>query len=126
MKFHDYHLRGYSVTDGGKTITLDLVASLMPTADVSHIRFSEVAVYHFTHLGGAIISDVFETTFLDAAKETAFDLANAQSSLGGLPFSVTDNSAYERYFTANEFRTWLLVSAIGFKGFIVARTVQQE
>lgn len=126
MKFHDYHLRGYSVTDYGKTITLDLVASLSPGADVSAIRFSDVVVYHFTHLGGAIISDIFETTFLDAANETGYDLAKVQSSLGGLPFGATDSSDYELYYTANGFRTWLLISAIGFKGFIVARTVRQE
>lgn len=126
MKFHDYHLREYSVTDHGRTITLELVESLAPGADVSIIRFSEVIVYHFTHLGGAIITDLFETTFLDAAKETGFDLSKIQAKLGGLPFAADDNSACQRHFTENHVKTWLLISAIGFTGLIVAKDLRQD
>lgn len=125
MKYHDHHLRGYSVADYGKTITLELVDSLSPAAEVSIIRFSEVIAYNFTHLGGAIITDIFETSFLDAAKETGFDLSKAQKKLGGLPFDASDISACQGYFTKHRFKIWLLISAIGFTGLIVAKETQQ-
>lgn len=125
MKYHDHHLRGYSVADHGRTITLELVDSLSPSAEVSIIRFSEVIVYHFTHLGGAIITDIFETSFLDAAKETGFDLSGTQNKLGGLPFAAHDNLACQGYFAEHHFKTWLLISAIGFTGLIVAKNARQ-
>ncbi len=126
MKYHDYHLRGYSIRDHGRTIILDLVESLTPDADVSVIRFSEVIAHQFIHLGGAVITEIFETTFLDAARETDFDLSATQTKLGGLPFAFGENSEYQRYFIENRFKTWLLISAIGFQGLIVGKDARQE
>src|SRR5689334_10400667 len=59
MKYHDYHLRGYSVESFGSRIVLDLVYDY-PGADKqeSKIEFSDVACYFFQHTAGAIITNI--------------------------------------------------------------------
>jgi hypothetical protein len=76
LKFHDYHLRGYSVSGFGSTVLLDLLYDCagQPRKE-STIRFVGVDLYHFTHTGGAIITDVAEVPVADHLDSIADDLA---------------------------------------------------
>ena len=50
MRYHDFHLREYRVSDFGKHITLDLVYDYAgKPKERSQIEFSDVALYNFTH-----------------------------------------------------------------------------
>ena len=65
MRYHDFHLREYHVSDFGKRITLHLVYDYeAKPREESHIEFCEVALYNFTHTGGAIITDVDEASLV--------------------------------------------------------------
>lgn len=55
IPYHDYHLRGYTAGDYGRSITLDLEHS-SDDARKTEIHFTEVETYRFLHTGGAIIT----------------------------------------------------------------------
>jgi hypothetical protein len=59
VRFHDFHLAGYTVSDFGGTIMLELVYDYPDQPrETSRIKFSDVAAYHFIHTEGAIIVDI--------------------------------------------------------------------
>jgi hypothetical protein len=61
MKYHDYHLQGYTVADFGGKVTLHLVLDYPGRSrDESYIEFSRVALYNFTHTTAAIVTDIVE------------------------------------------------------------------
>ena len=50
MRFHDFHLSGYSVRKFGGEILLHLIYDYPPRPpEESHIRFGDVEFYHFVH-----------------------------------------------------------------------------
>ena len=50
MKYHDFHLQGYEVSEKGKTVTLNLVYDYPDTGkEESNIKFTDVTLYNFTH-----------------------------------------------------------------------------
>ncbi len=124
MKYHDFHLRSYAVSDFGKRITLDLVNDLSSAPEVSSIEFTDVIAYHFVHTGGSIIIDISEDTFLRATNETRLSFSEAMNSLGGLSFWEADGAGYQRRFEEMGYRTWTIISAIGFVGFVVCKNVR--
>ena len=124
MKYHDFHLRSYVVSDFGKRITLDLVSDLSSAPEVSTIEFTDVIAYRFVHTGGSIIIDISEDTFLRATNETLLSFSEAMNSLGGLSFREADGAGYQRRFEEMGYRTWTIISAIGFVGFVVCKTVR--
>lgn len=125
MRYHDFHLREYHVSDFGKHIILDLVYDYagLPTEE-SQIGFSDVALYNFTHTGGAIITDIEETSLHDLLSEVGASLSawNQQYGVSGWRDNL-DN--YRRSLESTGHRAWRIISAIGFHGFVVARSIHQ-
>ena len=125
MRYHDFHLSSYLVSDFGTRIVLNLVYDYPgQTREESHIEFTDVACYHFVHSGGAIITDIDEEP-LDAfvKKEEAFLSATyvAQS----VRFWQKSASDYLVHLQNENYRAWRIGSAIGFAGFVVAKKVGQ-
>ncbi|MFN7140249.1 MAG: hypothetical protein ACK4UN_13015 [Limisphaerales bacterium] len=121
MRYHDYHLREYLVADFGTRIifSLTLEAPGQPT-DESTIEFLDVALYHFTHTAGAIITDISAVP-LRAFLTEQQALLSSWSKQQALRFW---DSSFEEYFHTLEkkrYRAWIIGSAIGFEGFIIAR-----
>ena len=125
MRYHDFHLREYRVSDFGKHITLDLVYDYAgKPKERSQIEFSDVALYNFTHTGGAIITDIDETSVDDLLSEVGASLSVWSQKRGVTGWR--DN--LENYRTTLEsagHKAWRVVSAVGFYGFVVARSVHQ-
>jgi hypothetical protein len=66
MRFHDFHLSGYSVRKFGGEVVLHLIYDYpAQPPEESHIRFGDVEFYHFVHTGGAIILDIAEISLSD-------------------------------------------------------------
>ena len=123
MKYHDFHLRGYSVEAHGATIVLDLVYD-HPGRDIqeSRIKFSDVACYSFDHTTGAIITGIEEVDIAALAKEQEQKLSFFAKQYG-LSHWKTDLTQYVAALETERLRAWRIDSAIGFSGFIIARSV---
>ena len=126
MRYHDFHLRSYTVSDSGRKIELHLVYDYPgATERDSHIEFSDVVCHHFVHTEGAILTDIDEEPLREfVKKEKAFlSLAAAQD---GVRLWRTDAADYLRRLEEGGYRAWRLESAIGFSGFVVARAVREK
>ena len=122
MRFHDFHLSGYSVSKFGGEIVLDLVSE--DSRETSKVRFSGVAAYHFVHAGSAIITDITEVPVPQLLKTIGDELAEWERTLGGLPHWNNDRAKYAATLQENGYKAWTIVSAIGFEGFIIAECVE--
>jgi hypothetical protein len=125
MRYHDFHLREYQVSDFGKRITLYLVYDYAgKPKEESHIEFSDVALYNFTHTGGAIITDVEEANLADLFDEVGGALIGWHKQLGVAGWRDTLED-YRSTLEAAGHKGWRIDSAIGFSGFVVAKSVRQ-
>lgn len=122
MRYHDYHLRGYSVSDFGNTISLDLVFDY-PNAprDESTIQFSDVIAYHFIHSGGAIIVEIAEIALSKISKEIESVLTSYGRQFGG---AITNFREDKGKLEMDGYKVWTIGSAIGFEGLIVAKNAK--
>jgi hypothetical protein len=124
MKYHDFHLRGYSVEDFGARIVLDLVCDHPDQKkEESRIEFCDVACYSFDHASGAIITDIEELDVATLAREEGQKLAFLARQ-HGLKYWKADISDYIATIQKEQLRGWRIDSAIGFAGFVIARTVE--
>jgi hypothetical protein len=126
VKYHDFHLLGYAVSDFGKTITLDLVYDYpnFPREE-SKIQFSDVIAYNFIHSGGAIIVDIIETPMLQISKEVEIDLINYANQFGGTINKFQNDLELNKAMLEKEgYKLWTIWSAIGFGGIIMAKSVK--
>ena len=123
MEFHDFHLDGYVVDRKGKSIVLNLARDYPnPETVESHIRFSDVALYNFTHTASAIITDIVEQPVSGLVREFGAKISDWAKLYGVDHWSDT----LENYINALEtqqFSSWCIESAIGFHGFVIARAV---
>jgi len=126
MKYHDFHLRGYSVESFGSRIVLHLVYDY-PGGEKqeSRIEFSDVACYSFQHTTGAIITDIEELDVATLVKEEEDKLLDFARQYG-LKFWKTDISNYIATLQKEGLRGWRINSAIGFGGFVIARSVKGD
>jgi hypothetical protein len=124
MRFHDFHLSGYTVSDFGGTITLHLVFDYpeLPKQK-SHIRFSDVAAYDFVHTGGAIITGIDEVSLEGLLASVGNDLVEWWRLHGGYAHWRDDPAEYLDRLQAANCKAWLLTSAIGFGGFVIAYAI---
>lgn len=60
---------------------------------------------------------------MEAVEEMKLDLPEDLRLHGGLRVSFATNEEYGEYFANEGFKTWLILSAIGFAGMIVGRNV---
>lgn len=126
MYFHDYHLKGYSVRDNGRTrtIVLDLVYDYPDVEKrISRIEFQNVACYFFTHTAGAIITDIEEVELEVLVIQEAIQL-EAFAHWHGLDYWSTNVAGYLAKLKAENFRAWRIESAIGFSGFVIGLEVE--
>jgi len=125
MRYHDFHLREYQVSDFGKRITLHLVYDYAGRPkEESHIEFSGVALYNFTHTGGAIITDIEEASLGGLFEEIGgtLDEWHKQHGVPGLKNTLED---YRSTLDSAGHKAWRIDSAVGFGGFVVAKSVRQ-
>jgi hypothetical protein len=125
MRFHDFHLDGYSVSDSGARIVLHLVLENQDGSKYwSHIEFAGVACYHFDHSTGAIITDVIEVAAANIIRDNETTIGMFATRLG-LQHWNEDLDAYIQTLERKGFRCWQIESAIGFSGFVICRTAKQ-
>lgn len=123
MRYHDYHLKAYSVEDYGTTITLHLSWDYDgAAADDSLIRFSGVSLYHFVHTQGAVITHLDEVALTELL-ETFGDQLPEWDRWHGVRGWRGDCQCTAAHLQAEGYRAWSISSAIGFQGFVIARTV---
>jgi hypothetical protein len=125
MRYHDFHLREYRVTDFGTRISLHLVYDYegRPTEE-SEIEFSDVMLYNFTHTSGAIITDIEESSVGDVLGEVRESLPEWNRQHGIARWRDTLEN-YQAALESTSHKAWRISSAIGFYGFVVARSVRQ-
>ncbi|HEY5346353.1 MAG TPA: hypothetical protein VIK62_08430 [Verrucomicrobiae bacterium] len=125
MNYHDYHLRSYSVSDFGNTITLDLVCDYPNSPkDESKIEFTDVVAYHFIHTGGTIITEIDEIPVIELLEKVGDSLLEWSHQHGGLKFLNKDLSAYKTKLEGEGYKSWSIESVIGFEGFVIAKKVE--
>ncbi len=124
MRFHDFHLDGYEVLHKGKTIVLHLVFDY-PEAekDESHIKFSGVTLYNFTHTAGAIITDIMEGSIPEFIQEYGEQILEWKRLNGVELFWKGTLDDYALKLQTEGFKVWHIDSAIGFFGFVVAKDI---
>jgi hypothetical protein len=123
VRFHDFHLAGYTVSDFGGTIVLDLVYDYPDRpSETSRIKFSDVAAYHFVHTGGAIITEIEEIRVPQLLKQVGDQLAE-WSRMHGLLHWSDDRDQYAATLQQKGYRAWTIESAVGFEGFVIAKSV---
>jgi hypothetical protein len=91
----------------------------------SHIRFSDVEVYHFVHVGGTIIFGIDEvpvSQILDKFWERILHFAKQHGGLSH--WDRDDRASYQLKLQADGYKAWDISSSIGFEGFVIAKSVQ--
>ncbi len=127
MRYHDYHLSGYSVSDHGGTITLHLVYDYpgLPK-DHSEIEFTAVAAYRFVHTGGAIITEIYEVPLPELIEAIYDELTESWRCHGGFRSWDDDRLKYLLALENDGCRGWRIESAVGFEGFIISKDARQK
>jgi hypothetical protein len=127
MRYHDFHLAGYTVSDFGSTIALHLIYDYPGQAkEESVIQFADVAAYHFVHTGGAIINDIAEQSMAALFQRIGRDLAEWWRLHGGYQLWDDDLDRYRGKLETAGYHAWTIDSAIGFEGFVIAKAVAQR
>ena len=125
LRYHDYHLKGYRVSDFGNTIALDLIYDYPGhPLDESTIEFTDVILYHFIHTTGAIIIDIDVTPISKVLSDHAEEITAWDHQLGVAKWPGTIQG-YENYLTSSGYLGWYIESAIGFQGFVIGKAVTQ-
>ena len=123
LKFHDYHLQKYEVADHGKTVKLFLGFGYPgKETDFSEITFTEVAIYHFVHTAHSIITDI-ENIPLSSLFEEEKENLQKWNLYYGVDIWKGDIETTVNYLDSNGYKGWYIESAIGFSGFVVAKSV---
>ena len=125
LRYHDFHLRGYSVSDFGSRIELDLVHDYpgCPEKVESRITFSGVVCYSFVHPSGAILTEIDEVPVASLVAEELSFLTEAARQ-HGLEHWGSGPDEYVRTLQKEWLRAWRLESAVGFSGFVIALNVE--
>ena len=124
MRFHDFHLSGYSVRKFGGEIVLHLIYDYPPQPpEESHIRFGDVEFYHFVHTGGAIILDIAEVSLSEVLDHFG-DRMSEWNRQHGISRWDDDRAKYQAALESDSLRVWEIASAVGFAGVVVAKTIQ--
>ncbi len=124
MRFHDFHLSGYSVCKFGGEIVLHLIYDYPPQPpEESHIRLGDVEFYHFVHTGGAIILDIAEVPLSDFL-DRFWDCMAEWDRQHGISHWHDDRAKYQATLESDSLKAWEIASAVGFAGVVVARTIE--
>ena len=124
MRFHDFHLADYTVSDFGSTVVLELVYDYPDQPrETSRIKFSDVAAYHFVHTGGATILDITELPVAELLQQVGDRLAEWWRLHGGFAHWSDDRARYLATLEQGGYHAWTIDSAVGFEGFVIAKSV---
>ena len=87
MRYHDFHLKEYTVSNHGAIVTLCLIKTEGSAPEAkqkveSHIEFSDVETYNFIHSGGAILTDILEVSLEQMINEVYPKLAEWSIQIG--------------------------------------------
>ncbi len=124
MRYHDYHLDKYEVSNRGEAITLYLVYGYPgEETDESVITFKEVALYNFTHTTGAIITDIYEQPINEFVDKWGKEIKEWNRMFGVRHFrnSLED---YAESLKSERYKVWCIESATGFYGFVIGKEVE--
>ncbi len=126
MRYHDYHLVKYEVSDSGETIVFHL-AYEYPEQETLHsnIKFLGVAFYNFIHTTNAIIIDIEEVSLSDLLDEIANDIQQ-WSRMFDLRLWKDNLQNYRLRLQSDGYKAWRIESAIGFYGFVIAKSVSND
>lgn len=120
MRCHDFHLSGYEVRQFGGEIVLHLEVA----GEESHIRFSEIELYHFAHTGGTIIFGIDEVPVSQILDESWERILHWAKQHGGVPhWDRDDRASYQAKIEADGYKAWDISSSIGFAGFVIAKSI---
>jgi hypothetical protein len=126
VRFHDFHLAGYTVGKLGNEIVLDLINdSADGSREISRIKFADVTAYHFVHTGAAIIIDIAEISIAVLLSEVGDQLAEWWRQHGGYQYWNDDRTKYSTELQQNAYRAWKIESAVGFEGFVIAKSIAE-
>ena len=123
MRIHDFHLEGYTVSKFGGEIVLDLVSD--ESDKTSKIRFADVAAYHFVHTGGGIILEITERPIAELIHQVGDQLAEWWRLHGGFQHWSDDRAKYIAILEQHGYRAWTIESAVGFEGFVIAKSLRE-
>lgn len=127
MNYHDYHLRSYTVSDFGRTLTLDLVYDDCDKPQLeSRIEFSGVVVHQFTHDLPAIIIEIDPVSLSWLLLEKDAPMSQWMSTCCYVnPYRGDTPEGYVQYLKDSGYQAWEIGSAIGFHGFVIGKNVRQ-
>ena len=124
LRYHDYHLQKYEVSDYGKTIKLSLGYGYSgEESDFSEITFEDVSLYNFVHTEHSIITDIEEVSVISLFEEEKNRIEN-WNRLQGITHWKNDTESTAKHLKSKGYKGWYIDSAIGFSGFIVAKSVK--
>jgi hypothetical protein len=121
VRFHDFHLEGYTVSKFGGEIVLDLVSD--ESDETSKIRFADVAAYHFVHKGGGIILEITQRPIAELIHQVGDQLAEWWRLHDGFQPWSDDRAKYIAILEQHGYHAWTIESAVGFEGFVIAKSV---
>ena len=123
MRFHDYYLDRYEVSNGGEEVTFYLIYRHPGVeADESSITFSDVVLYNFIHTTGAIITDIYEEHVGNFIRDSEKEILE-WNRLYGVRLFKDNIDNYARTLESEGYKTWHIESAIGFFGFVIGKAV---
>ncbi len=105
VRYHDFHLTGYSVRKYGSELVLHLELPLGGD-EQSHVRFADVEAYHFVHTGGAIIVDILEVPLSELLDSVWDQLAERWRLHGAIPHWDDDRMRYQAALEAESYHAW--------------------
>ena len=127
MQYHDYHLKAYTVSEYGRKITLHLSYDYPNQAKrESYIEFSDVSAYHFVHTGGSIITGIEEVSVGNLLESHGHSLSGWWRLHGGYIYWNDDLMVYRSALEEKGYRGWIIDSAVGFAGFVMALNAEQK
>jgi hypothetical protein len=121
VRFHHFHLEGYTVSKFGGEIVLDFVSD--DSDETSKIRFADVAAYHFVHTGGGIILEITERSIAELIHQVGDRLAERWRLYDGFQHWSDDRANYIATLEQHGYHAWTIESAVGFEGFVIAKSV---
>lgn len=126
MRFHDYHLTGYEVANRGQTVKLNLEYDY-PDQEKhrSFIQFHEVALYSFIHTDGAIILDIEQVSVAELVMANSAVISE-WSRKYSVRFWQGDLEESSATLVNGGYQAWIIESAIGFYGFVIAKSVSNQ
>lgn len=126
MRFHDYQLSGYEVTENGRSIKFHLTYDYPgQQALQSNIRFGNVALYNFVHTSNALITDIIEIAIPEILAEHRSQVVEWNGTYA-VSHMGRDIDEYSAYLQTEGFKAWKIESAVGFYGFVIAGSISSE